>query len=246
MSNDPVANLTREFVKSYAKNNGLENDNIVNAVADLTSSIINPESPTPEPSATATTTTTEETSQPDAMGKLFGGLFGNLNQHRGPSSSTNSSTYTVVGQNTTPYQLINNYYGTLWGKTNMDCIKQYLTIDAMYSCATTTDSEQWRITSRNKIVEYFQQLWIPKVKNTSTMIYKFNFSIDSEETDCTYCTVDYTITQTQLDTDTMKWIKYQIESTDKLVLMQDNGNYRFYSLTSILRHKEVIEEESQY
>jgi hypothetical protein len=252
MSNDPVANLTREFVKSYAKNNGLENDTMVNAVANLTSSLINSE--TTHNTDNTSTNTTEEPKQhgsspENPMGNLLGGLFGNLSQHREmplpPRNDTSTNTLTSV--NTTPYQLINNYYGTLWGKANMYCLKPYFTTDALLSYATTSDTEQqWRITSRDKIVEYFQQLWLPKIRNKSTMIYKFNFSIDDESTEYINCTVDYIVTQTQLDTDTMKWNKYHIDSTDKLVLVHDNGNYRFFSLNIILRKKELIEEESQY
>ena len=227
MSNENIANVSKEFIKAYAKGAGMENDDMVDSISNIASAIINPEG-----------------SKKDSPSPFSGlaSVFSGLDLGETPSTTTTKSE-----TNNSPYQLVNNFYGLIWNSNDLSQLENYYTNDALHSFVSTIEeNHQWNMTSKNKIVEYYKQLWLPYVKNTNTMIYKFNFSVDEEKENETHCTVEYTITQSELNTKTMKWSKYHISMTDKIVMVKDNEKYLISSFNGILSKKDLLEEESQF
>lgn len=226
MSNENIANVSKEFIKAYAKGAGVQNEDMVDSISNIASAFINPEA--------------SKTESPNPMGNLFN-VFSNL----GDTNLTPTSSNTKP--NTSPYQLVNNFYGLIWNSDDLSQLEKYYTDNALHSFVSNLEeNHQWNITSKNKIVDYFQQLWLPYVKNTSTIIYKFNFSVDDEKENETQCTVEYTITQSELNTKTMKWSKYHISMIDKIVMVKNDNKYLISSLNKILSKKDLLEEECQF
>jgi hypothetical protein len=203
---------------------------------------------------------TKDKQPENQMINLLSGILDNLNIDNiiDTNNDTNNDTNTNSSNNlnepninianmhtknkNTPYQLINDFYGILWGKSDMNGLKHCFTDNASLSYRSNIDeANQWTITSNDKIIDYYQQIWVPYVKNTSTMIYKFNFSVDEEDNEAGIrCSVNYNIYQSQLDIRTMTWNKYNIEVNAIMTLVNEGGVYKILLCDNILLKHDIL------
>jgi len=229
-----MTELTKSVIKNFAKGKGIENDKLIDGLADVIGSIVNKETPPnsdkyEDKIDSDSSSDNDENSSPQDMGKLINGLMGSF---AGKSSFDRVDKPIATQHNTFEskistvrskyaFQLVNNLYNEFWSSPTLSKLEQYYHQDAIIDVYSNDTNINFSIEGNNKIVNFFKTLWLPITKNTNTIILDFHFRVS--DLDHFTCTVTYDILQKSLDMGTMMWTTYNIQATDVLVLANRSG-----------------------
>lgn len=254
-----VQSIMKELLKNYAPEYG-KDDASVDMLVNMASSFIpkinvNTIPPSQPPTSTATQPSTSKATQPSTVNNtkpkvdLFTNndsninAFNNLFQNIHISKNTSNTSNTLM--NKSPYQLINQLYNILWNNSDLSSLKNLYDVDASLSLTSeVNEMNQWEMKGCDKVLEYYKNYWLPNVKNQDTFVCSFSFKLNDppESNVPTYCFVEYTIEQTQLDMNSMRWRKYLITMNDRLELVNTSSdNYHLLSHQMLVKNKTPLD-----
>jgi hypothetical protein len=256
MTNQPpnVPDLMKELLKNYGQEYGVDDTN-VDMFANIASSFL-PNVNQQPPNVSASTSTEPKSATTNSVPSNPASFSTNDNMNSDPLNGLNSvlnmlntmsnlptntprPSESKVSINKSPYHLVNTLYNTLWNQSELTSLEKMYHPDATLSLTSKVDeSNKWEIQSREKVMEYYQKLWLPYVRNQETFVEHFEFKMTDSMEDCDEtCTVSYSILQKQMDLKTMSWRNYYIQMNDTFTLMHDTKQILAHNMTINVREQ---------
>jgi hypothetical protein len=247
----PIAELTKTMIKSYAKLQDIESeqivDTLVSTVGNLISSQTKTENSTEKSSSNLTDLLGSMECMEDMSGLLSTFMTNTCFERKDTeptleitseiaseiTSETTSETITNCDDDNrklrnTPYSTINNLFKQLWESPTLNNLSQCYTPDAVFTFENLKGMDQdtphikWDLTGRSKIIKMFQELWLPKVRNINTKVQEYEFTYNK---DTNNYQVRYIINQQHLREIDMRWHTYYITGIDLFNLKVIDDKY---------------------
>lgn len=197
-----IQKLMDELLNSCKQDYGLD-DNTTNLISNIASSFMPPIN---------TDKSTEDVSSSSPV--VPTDMLGNMSQMMNVFNSLNANN--KLNKNKSCYDTINKLYNTLWNSDDLKSLETLYSSDAKLAFTSDINSEnKWEMNTTNEIMNYYQNLWLPYIKNQETEVLCFSFDLDESLENVN---VKYTTYQSQMDMNTMKWRKYHIEMVDSFTI----------------------------